>query len=210
MASFFLFRSHWNIKKTSFKIHSTYRYFFGLCASNIPRYLLDFAFKRHNLLRKEIKIFVTPTDRPKSVRNCCVSFWWHFCVVALLFGLFCGCRGFWYRTELDLFLYLLLTLKLRKRYYYVMRITIVSNTSVVLRFRILHRVFTGFKVSNPSLYDSNVLKDGCTSLRNQLSTEDDYFSGHLVLSNLGLTDVLMFTPVSPKLVWKKLSCVIWQ
>ena len=30
---------------------------------------------------------VAPTDRPKSLRNRCVSkFWWRFCVVTLLFG----------------------------------------------------------------------------------------------------------------------------
>ena len=50
---------------------------------------------------------VTPTDRPKSVRNSCViNFLWRFYVVTLLFGLFCGCRGFCHRTESDLFLFL--------------------------------------------------------------------------------------------------------
>ena len=52
-------------------------------------------------------IAVTPTDRPKSVRNRCefevlVVF---FYVVTLLFGFFCGCRGFCHRTESDLFLF---------------------------------------------------------------------------------------------------------
>ena len=52
---------------------------------------------------------VTPTDRPKSVRNCCVS---NFLVtilyvVTMLFGFFCGCRVFCHRTESDLFLFLL-------------------------------------------------------------------------------------------------------
>ena len=52
---------------------------------------------------------VTPTDRPKSVRNSCVIkvFGGVFYVVTLLFGLFCGCRGFCHRTESDLFLFLL-------------------------------------------------------------------------------------------------------
>ena len=37
----------------------------------------------------------TPTDRVKSVRNRCeIEFLWRFCVVTLLFGFFCGCRGF--------------------------------------------------------------------------------------------------------------------
>ena len=51
---------------------------------------------------------VTPTDRPKTVRNRCVIevFDGVFNVVTLLFGLSCGCRGFCYRTESDLFLFL--------------------------------------------------------------------------------------------------------
>ena len=95
---------------------------------------------------------VTPTDRPKSVRNSCVikvfggvfmlsrcfldcyvgvwvcvtglsqisSFFLLLPIVTLLpnfggfhrtllFGLFCGCRGFCHRTESDLFLFLLKT-----------------------------------------------------------------------------------------------------
>ena len=50
---------------------------------------------------------VTPTDRPKSVRNRCVIevFDGFFCVVSLLFGIFCWCRGFCHRTESDLFLF---------------------------------------------------------------------------------------------------------
>ena len=54
-------------------------------------------------------VVVTPYDRRKSVRNRCVIevFGVFFCVVALLFGFFCGCRGFYDRTESDLFLFLL-------------------------------------------------------------------------------------------------------
>ena len=39
---------------------------------------------------------VTPTDRPKSVRNVCVMevFGCVFGVVALLFGVFCRCKRF--------------------------------------------------------------------------------------------------------------------
>ena len=43
---------------------------------------------------------VTPTDRPKSVRNRCIIikvFGGVFCVSTLLFGLFCGCRD-WVRS----------------------------------------------------------------------------------------------------------------
>ena len=51
---------------------------------------------------------VTPTDRPKSVRNCCVIelFCGVVCVVTLPFWHFCWCRGFCHRTESDLFLFL--------------------------------------------------------------------------------------------------------
>ena len=52
---------------------------------------------------------VSPTDRPKLVRNRCVSkFLVAFLyVVTMLFGFFCGCRGFCHRTESDLFPFLL-------------------------------------------------------------------------------------------------------
>ena len=53
---------------------------------------------------------VTPTDRPKSVRNRCVIelFCGVVCVVTLPFWHFCWCRGFYHRTESDLFLFLLI------------------------------------------------------------------------------------------------------
>ena len=52
---------------------------------------------------------VTPTDRPKSVRNRCdiELFCGVVCVVTLPFWHFCWCRGFCYRTESDLFFFLL-------------------------------------------------------------------------------------------------------
>ena len=48
---------------------------------------------------------VTPTDRPKSVRNRCLIelFCGVVCVVTLPFWHFCWCRGFCHRTESDLF-----------------------------------------------------------------------------------------------------------
>ena len=52
---------------------------------------------------------VTPTDRPKSVRNRCVIEVFggvYKCVVTLLFGFFYGCGGFCHRIESDLFLLL--------------------------------------------------------------------------------------------------------
>ena len=52
---------------------------------------------------------VTPTDRPKSVRNSCVIkvFGGVFVLSRCFFLLLCGCRGFCHRTESDLFLFLL-------------------------------------------------------------------------------------------------------
>ena len=51
---------------------------------------------------------VTQTDCPKSVRNSCLIelFCGVVCVVTLPFLHFCWCRGFCYRTESDLFLFL--------------------------------------------------------------------------------------------------------
>ena len=51
---------------------------------------------------------VTPTDRPKSVRNRSVIelFCGVFCVVTLPFWHLCWCMGFYHRTESDLFLFL--------------------------------------------------------------------------------------------------------
>ena len=52
---------------------------------------------------------VTPTDRPKSVRNRCLIelFCGVVCVVTLPFWHFCWCRGFCHRTESDLLLFCL-------------------------------------------------------------------------------------------------------
>ena len=54
---------------------------------------------------------VTPTDHPKSVRNCCVIevFGGVFYVDMMLFGFLCGCRGFCHRTESGLILFLIVT-----------------------------------------------------------------------------------------------------
>ena len=49
---------------------------------------------------------VTPTDRPKSVRNCCLIelFCSVVCVVTLPFWHFCWCRGYCHRNGSDLLL----------------------------------------------------------------------------------------------------------
>ena len=59
---------------------------------------------------------VTPTDRPKSVRNCCLIelFCGVVCVVTLSFWHFCLCRGFCHRTGSDLLLFVLIQ---RNRFY---------------------------------------------------------------------------------------------
>ena len=60
---------------------------------------------------------VTPTDRPKSVRNRCLIelFCGVVCVVTLPFWHFCWCRGFCHRTESDLFLFLFVPMGKIKR-----------------------------------------------------------------------------------------------
>ena len=57
---------------------------------------------------------VTPTDRPKSVRNCCLIelFCSVVCVVTLPFWHFCWCRGFCHRTGSDLLLFVFIHKKI--------------------------------------------------------------------------------------------------
>ena len=51
--------------------------------------------------------FVNLTDRPKSVRNrCVIEVFVTFCVITFPFGGLYVCKGFIYRTELDLFFFL--------------------------------------------------------------------------------------------------------
>ena len=64
---------------------------------------------------------VTPTDRPKSVRNRCLIelFLWRCLCCLLPFWHFCWCRGFCHRTGSDLLLFvfvciLMIYLKLKK------------------------------------------------------------------------------------------------
>ena len=51
---------------------------------------------------------VTPTDRPKSVRNSCVIkvFGGVFMLSRCFLDCFCGCMGFCHRIESDLFFFL--------------------------------------------------------------------------------------------------------
>ena len=75
---------------------------------------------------------VTPTDRPKSVRNCCVIevFGGVFYVGMLFFGFFCGCKGFCHRTESELFLFLLINMS----YNWIINTTL----KIVAAFRGMH------------------------------------------------------------------------
>ena len=63
---------------------------------------------------------VTPTDRPKSVRNRCVIelLCGVVCVVTLPFWHFCWCRGFCHRTESDLFLFLVFNDNFKRSFTY--------------------------------------------------------------------------------------------
>ena len=63
---------------------------------------------------------VTPTDRPKSVRNRCLIelFCDVVCVATLPFWHFCWCRGFCHRTESDLFLFLLYSKSMKTQHFY--------------------------------------------------------------------------------------------
>ena len=68
---------------------------------------------------------VTPTDRPKSVRNLCLIelFCGVVCVVTLSFSHFCWCRGFCHRTWSDLLLFVItsnsLNMTLKKNWIYI-------------------------------------------------------------------------------------------
>ena len=51
-------------------------------------------------------ILVTPTDRPKSVRNrCVIEVFGGVCVLSFVFRIFCWYRGFCHRTGSDLLLF---------------------------------------------------------------------------------------------------------
>ena len=74
-----------------------------MCVLLITRLLRGvgrWARKPVNWLNTSWVAVVTPTDRPKSVRNRCLIelFCGVVCVVTLPFGHVCSCRGFCHRT----------------------------------------------------------------------------------------------------------------
>ena len=89
-------------------IYLTYTYFSGL-----PFDIQIRQGQKTHLIETCYSITVTPTDRPKSVCNrCVIDVFGRFCVVILLVGFFCGCRGYWHRTRSDIFLFLLQLFKI--------------------------------------------------------------------------------------------------
>ena len=76
---------------------------------------------------------VTPTDRPKSVRNRCLIelFCGVVCVVTLPFWYFCWCRGFCHRTGSDLLYFFSKTKELTWRYNHCCTNNIVSRWTFI-------------------------------------------------------------------------------
>ena len=61
---------------------------------------------------------VTPTDRPKSVRNCCeIEVFGGLFVLSIGFRIFYWYKGFCHRTESDLLLFLFICIELYKKTY---------------------------------------------------------------------------------------------
>ena len=88
---------------------------------------------------------VTPTDRPKSVRNRCLIelFCGVVCVVALPFQHFCWCRDFCHRTESDLLhfcLYLCILVRqivlCKKSEAYPPQVYLACNTARATRYSV--------------------------------------------------------------------------
>ena len=87
--------------------------FFKVCAFLITRLLQEVRRLTSKPVNNTIWVaVVTPTDRPKSVRNRCVIelFCGVVCAVTLPLWHFCWCRDFCHRTESDLFLFCLVIL----------------------------------------------------------------------------------------------------
>ena len=101
---------------------------------------------------------VTPTDRPKSVRNRCVIkvFCGVFCAVTLLFGFFCGGMGFCQRIESDLFLFLDDLILLLSIFVSVIHSPLARNTFVPPRGNFVDLVFL------KEHYIRNILSHVCT------------------------------------------------
>ena len=87
---------------------------------------------------------VTPTDRPKSVRYCCLIklFCGDVCVVTLPFWHFCWCRGFCHRTGSDLLLFVVMLLTDHPLYWLIVNMyclkVLVQKTSYLTHCNVPH------------------------------------------------------------------------
>ena len=108
---------------------------------------------------------VTPTDRPKSVRNRCVIelFCDVVCVVTLPFWHFCWCRGFCHRTESDLFLFLLHLANIVKMVYQKHDIKLLDDNFLLysIQSQILGGLLTTTQSFRAAIY--HIVTLSCTS-----------------------------------------------
>ena len=93
------------------KIFRLYIYFcnggFFLSSNSAIPFQLSFQYYCPDYINSTFsKLYIIPTcSRNRSV----ICFWWLLCVVTLLFGFFCGCRGSCHRNESGLILFLLIS-----------------------------------------------------------------------------------------------------
>ena len=90
---------------------------------------------------------VTPTHRPKSVRNCCLIelFCGVVCVVTLSLSHFCWCRGFCHGTGSDLLLFVSWTYY-KLPYIYLIMIRSVRTGKLGIRPLVRFRCHVSLKV----------------------------------------------------------------
>ena len=101
---------------------------------------------------------VTPTDRPKSVRNCCVigSFGGVF-VLSISFRIFCWYGGFCHRTESDLlFLLKCIIIHNLKCIIYTLKCIIHNLKCVIYIFKCIFYASTCLNFGNGKIRNVNV------------------------------------------------------
>ena len=135
---------------------------------------------------------VTPTDRPKSVRNCCLIelFCGVVCVATLPLWHFCWYRGFCHRTGSDLLLFVLAFVL------FVETSDILYRTDIILDCDII----TGLNIITESDISPNIGFHGASATgvacQQGTLTPPDTWS----CPTLGLACVLISRPISPELV----------